>query len=114
MSSDYQPVFGSVPEDPSARWALIREFVRRWHGAVLGPVARTSPLVADEESKLGFPLPSALREWISFAEELIAQGIFGRVLRDGYCVSLLEEQDAVSLMLQGEGDLYWAIPCSEL
>jgi hypothetical protein len=106
--SDYHPCFAAVPDTWDGRWALLREFVRRWHGFTLGPVGRRSPLVEQEESRLGLRLPPSFREYVSFSEELIAQNAFG-ILRDCYEVTRLEAHSAISLLLQGEGDVYWAV-----
>ena len=105
---DYQPCFATVPDTWQGRWTLLREFVRRWHGLSLGPVGAGSMLVDTEESKLGLQLPPSFREWIAFAEELSAQNAF-EILRDCYEVTRLESHSAISLMLQGERDLYWAV-----
>lgn len=105
---DYLPCFAAVPDTWDGRWAVLREFVRRWHGFPLGPVGRHSSLVEQEQSKLGLALPPSFREYVSFSEELTAQNTFG-ILRDCYEVSRLEAHSAVSLLLQGEGDVYWAV-----
>ncbi len=105
---DYQPCFAHVPDSWQGRWALLREFVRRWYGFSLGPVGAHSNLVDREEGKLGLQLPPSFREWISFAEELYAQNAF-RILRDDYKVTRLEGHSAISLIMQGEGDVYWAV-----
>jgi hypothetical protein len=105
---NYQPCFAGVPDTWDGRWTVLREFVRRWHGFSLGPIGRRSPFVEQEESKLGCKLPPAFREFISFSEELIAQNAFG-ILRDCYEVTRLEAHSAISFLLQGEGDHYWAV-----
>jgi hypothetical protein len=106
--TDYHPCFAAIPDSWEGRWAVLREFVRRWHGLTLDPVGRRSPLVAQEESKLGVQLPPSFREYVSFSEELIAQNAFG-ILRDCYEVTRLQAHSAISLLLQGEGDVYWAV-----
>ena len=105
---DYQPCFATVPDTWDGRWAVLREFVRRWHGFSLGPVGGRSLLVKQEESKLGLQLPPSFREYVSFSEELTGQNAFG-ILRDWYEVNRLEPYAAVSLLMQAEGDVYWAV-----
>jgi hypothetical protein len=109
MSRDYEPCFARVPRTWKGRWELLREFTRRWHGADVGPVGRLPKRVAREEKKLGLQLPPSFREWISFADELIAKGLFSDLLRDCYEVKRLREHRAISLMIQGESDAYWAV-----
>ena len=107
-SDNYKPCFALIPDDWKGRWELLREFVRRWHRIPLGPVGITSPVVEQEETRLGVTLSPSLREWISFAQELIARQSFD-ILRDCYEVTRLEDHAAISLMLQGEADVYWAV-----
>jgi|GEM_PF-3510960 len=104
----YQPCFATVPDSWLGRWGLLREFTRRWHGLSLRPPGRYSSRVEREQSKLGIVLPPSFQEWLAFADELLAQDAF-EILRDCYEITRIEEQGATSLLLQGEGDVYWAI-----
>jgi hypothetical protein len=106
--NSYEPCFATVPETSTGRWELLREFTRRWHGIALAPVDRISSLVYREQATLSIRLPTSFREYIAFAEELTAQAAFG-ILRDTYDVCRLEEHSATSLLLQCEGDVYWAV-----
>lgn len=108
MRHDYEPCFHNIPDTWSGRWQLVREFTRRWHGVTLSEVGQHTSVVQSKESELGIKLPPSFREWVAFSTELIAQGSFG-ILRDCYEVTRLEEHRATSLLLQGEGDVYWAV-----
>jgi hypothetical protein len=106
---DYQPCFTPQPTTWDQRWQQLRNFTRAWHGIPLDPVGATSDLPAREEARLGIRFPPAFREWIDFAGELADHNAFSTVLRDGYEVSRLQDHRAVSLILQCEGDVYWAV-----
>ncbi|NEO88215.1 MAG: hypothetical protein F6J87_28750 [Spirulina sp. SIO3F2] len=104
----YEPCFTTIPNTTLGRWKLLREFARRWHGVSLGSVGVESSLVKQEQTRLGVNLPLSFREYIAFADELIAQNAF-RILRDGYRVRRLDEHSATSLLLISENDVYWAV-----
>jgi hypothetical protein len=108
QEGDYNPCFEKVPEDWEGRWRLLRTFVAGWHGIPLGTMRRPGSRVTEEETKLGRTLPPSFREWISFSDELL-DGHWDRVWRDCYEVRRLEGHPAVSLMIQGEADTYWAV-----
>jgi uncharacterized protein (TIGR02996 family) len=107
--TDYEPVLGTVPDDWKGRWRLLREFVERWHGVPMGDVGRHADVIAATEAELGLALPPSFREWIAFASDLMDRKKFDRVLRDCYEVRDLDDLSAVSLMIQGEADYYWAV-----
>ena len=105
---NYEPCFTDVPDDWHGRWTLLREFIRRWYGIPVGNVGEPSALVAEEEAKLGQSLPPSFREWISLCEQLLARDAFD-ILRDCYEVVRLKDHAAISLLIQGEADVYWAV-----
>ncbi|MBX7220007.1 MAG: TIGR02996 domain-containing protein [Blastocatellia bacterium] len=107
--TEYEPVFREVPQGWKERWRLLREFVERWHGIPLGDVGRYQEKVQETESQLHRSLPPAVKEWIAFSHELLEAGWFGGVLRDDYWVEDLVEHNNVSLLIQCEGDFYWAV-----
>lgn len=109
----YEPCFASVPEGAIGRWELLRKFIHRWHGVSLSPTGTSASLVEREQAKLVVTLPQSFREYIAFADQLIAQDAFG-ILRDAYAVTRLEEHKATSLMLQCEGDVYWGVTDANL
>jgi hypothetical protein len=105
---DYEPCFATVPDTWHGRWDLIREFARRWYGVSLGAVGAPSRLAQQAQLVLPQPLPPSFGEYCSFAEELKAQNAFG-ILRDDFEINRVPGNDATSLLLQGEGDVYWAV-----
>ena len=109
MSLNYYPCFDRAANSWNERWQVLREFIHRWHQIELKLVGARSALVEQEEAKLNLQLPSSLREWIGFSEELLKQNKFSKILRDNYEVVRLKEHRAISLMLQAEGDYYWAV-----
>ena len=115
MDTDYQLCFSEASDSWSERWAALREFTRRWCQAdvpdsfAAGGVAGR---VEQEAAKLGVQLPPSLKEWMRFSEAFIAgekRDVFEDILRDYYVVEWLVDHRAVSLMIQVEGDYYWAV-----
>jgi len=105
---NYEPVFISIPDDWEPRWKLLREFIRRWHAIDLRGVGVHSEAVDEAEKRLGVVLPPSFREWNSLASELIEKGRFD-IFRDAYKVTNLDTLSATTLLLQTEGDYYWAV-----
>lgn len=67
--ASYEPVFAYVPDDVLARWELIREFIRRWHGIPLPPVnPHYTPLL--ELPLPDYVLPRSLLQWLSLVDDL--------------------------------------------
>jgi uncharacterized protein (TIGR02996 family) len=112
--TDYEPVFRDVPVDWKGRWRLLREFIERWHGIPMPDVGGRVLEVEQTEKELGCRLPLSVREWIAFGSDLMHQQRFDQVLRDWHMVKRLDDLAAISLMLQAEGDFYWAIKEEDL
>jgi hypothetical protein len=53
-----------------------------------------------------------MREWIAFCFDLGQNFVY--VLRDGYEFVELEDLSSVSVMVAGEGDMYWAVKNANL
>ena len=115
MDTDYQPLFSVTPDSWPERWAAIREFTRRWLQIDLpdslpegGEAGRAEREMEGVAARLRVRFPPSLREWMRFAEALIARGKFD-VFRDNYAVEWDRDHPGFSLMVQVEGDLYWAV-----
>ena len=105
----YQPCFSSVPSSATQRWTLLRTFVQRWYDLEM-PLDRDLESAAHEtQAELGLPLSDSIREWIAFAKDLKALGRFEYVLRDCFEVARFKRLGCTTLLLQGEGDVYWAV-----
>jgi uncharacterized protein (TIGR02996 family) len=108
--TDCQPTFRhGVPDDWKGRWRLIREFYERWHRRPLGDVGGRADEIREVEARLGRTLPPSVREWVAFAHDVGKKDRVHAVLRE-----LFEMQDfpglpATSLVLQSEGDYWWAV-----
>jgi len=109
IAHSYEPCFEHVPDDPAERWTLLREFVCRWHNINLPHLRDCERASNCEEDELSIRFPHSLREWVAFSKDLITLGEFDHVLRDCYRVARLKGHRATSIMLQGEGDVYWAV-----
>jgi uncharacterized protein (TIGR02996 family) len=112
--TDYEPVFGEVPDGWRERWRLLREFTERWHGIPMPDVGGHPREVRKVEKELKRELPPAMREWVAYIHDLMDQGRYEEVFRDCYRVEDLQDLSAVSLMILGEGDVYWAVKKEDL
>jgi uncharacterized protein (TIGR02996 family) len=126
--TDYEPVFREVPEDWQGRWRLIRELLERWYGIPLGDVGGHRNEVRLREGRLSFRLPPGMKEWIALYADLRPKSSRGgrpsyqsermsawaKVFRDNFHVQHLQDLAAVSLMLQWERDLYYAVRTEHL
>jgi uncharacterized protein (TIGR02996 family) len=115
--SECRPIFRhGLPDGWKERWRLIREFTEQWHGIPLPDVGGYEEIFRVTEKRLGRKLPPSVREWLAFAQDVgAAAGGHPEVLRDGFPqIEELEGFSAVSLLLQAEGDVHWAIRHEEL
>lgn len=96
--ADYTPCFTSMPADWAGRWTLLREFIRRWHGLPLGPVAAVSSLAYRQQQKLNRPLPPSMLEYMALLEELHHyESVWA--LPDGANFEPIPGQNAISLFV---------------
>ncbi|GAB5406360.1 MAG: hypothetical protein Aurels2KO_45910 [Aureliella sp.] len=109
IAHHYEPCFTSIPESITDRWTLLREFVSRWHNLNVPRLRDPEYAARDIEYALGQPLPYSIREWVAFSCDLIEIGAFEEVLRDEFDVSRMGQFNCTTLMLQGEGDVYWTV-----
>jgi hypothetical protein len=106
----------TLPNDSLAdwrsRWDGIYKFLEGWRGKPFRPEP-ADQRIAEIEFSLELTLPASMREWISLAveHEEIADCF---IWRDRLSIEKLDEHDAVSLLLQGEGDVYWAVKARDL
>jgi hypothetical protein len=107
VTEPYQPTLHRFPDDTAGRFAVIREFLRRWHGLDTGTVGRTVDRVDEAEARAGKPLPLAVREWIVLLDDLSRIGGWGRVLRDSWGLKKVPDCPAFSLLCAGEDDGHW-------
>lgn len=111
MTKTYQPIFTkkSYPET-SEKWEVIRKFIESWHKIKLPELEITNTIQQIEKDIFLSQLPLSVIEYIKLAKQLsqTKEG-FGEYFRDIYTLEKLEEQEAISLMLQGENKQHWAI-----
>lgn len=116
--TDYLPIFQNCPDgwpqDWRSRWRLVRELVERWHGVPTGDVGRIAPRVATVEAQVGYQLPPAVREWITFLDDVDKADSWDSIFRDCWSLCEVENHAAFSLMIQGESDYHWAVQKTNL
>lgn len=107
----YTPVFSDVPDDWRSRWRLIREFTERWFRVSMPDVGRVGNDSVKLGSQIGRDLSPAIIEWMAFTDDLQNgnRQRASKMLRDGRSIEPLEEHASLSLNLQSEGDVHWAV-----
>jgi hypothetical protein len=66
------------------------------------------------EARLGVALPPSVREYVAYAHDVFPRPDYRVVHRDGYVMDRVPGHPAVSLMIQGEGDVHWAVRLADL
>ncbi len=118
------PIFPKdIPYNPQKRFDLIRHFIESWYEIQL-PNQDVTKEIQYIEKKTGLTLPIAFRQYILLSYQLMnleyvyENGMkgdgYGLCFRDDYEVKKLEEHKALSLMIQGEQDFYWAVKYDDL
>lgn len=107
MTSSYQPTLHRLPADTSGRFAVLREFLLRWHGLDTGAVGRTVAAVDEAEARVKKQLPLAVREWIVLLDDIRRLGAWTDVLRDAWALRQVPGRQAFSLLVSGESDRHW-------
>jgi hypothetical protein len=96
-------------EDWQSRWNAIDKFIEIW----LSPDFQRNydhSRIDVFEAELGCDLPTSAKHWCSLALTASTTNA-GFTVRDELRVSMLPEHNAISLLLQGEGDTYWDRTC---
>lgn len=107
VSQVYPPTLHRLPDDTAGRFALLREFLLRWHGLDTGTVGRTVERVDAAEARVGKQLPLAAREWIVLLDDLARIDGWKYVLRDSWGLEQVPNCSAFALLTAGEGDRHW-------
>ena len=105
---NYYPVFLESPRSPSERWALIREFIRRWHKIELDISYDERLSALSQQKYFEQTIPLSLKEWICLAQELTQKDKFD-IFRDDFSVEEIKEIAAVSLLVLAEGDIHFVM-----
>jgi hypothetical protein len=93
--------------DYSRRWDSIYDFIEIWTGIKIEQ-ENFQKLTSEIEIKLESELPPSVKRWISFSESSSYISKYFSY-RDCLEIGWLEGFDALSLLLQGESDVYWGI-----
>ncbi|MGF1580296.1 MAG: TIGR02996 domain-containing protein [Gemmataceae bacterium] len=113
--TDYEPVFAhGWPDGWKERWRIVRRWVEIWEGVSLPDVGGHQDVMNATERELGLTLPPSIREWISFSRDLDETEHCEHLIRDPLGLQLLPEHSSLSLLMQAEGDSYWAVSCDHL
>lgn len=94
-------------------WAFIYEFLLRYTGTSFSTLSLDSKNTKKLEEELKIELPDSIKRWIVFSDN--AEKIAERFsYRDCFEVRWHKENDALSILLQGEDDYYWAVKRNDL
>lgn len=113
-----EPLFRGQPFPTDVRdaWRLIREAHERWTGEPMPDVGGHADKIEETEKRLGLTLPASVREYIAFAHDLNRGNTreWMAVYRDPYTMRPVPGNTALSLILQSEGDVHWAVRFEEM
>lgn len=99
-------------DDCPTRWQSIIHFVQEWTGQEIN-LNPDDACVTKYQNELNLELPLSLKYWISFSYE--AERIKDYFsYRDCLEVKWWSEHQALSILLQGEDDYFWAIQKEDL
>ncbi|MFO1042775.1 MAG: hypothetical protein U0941_13365 [Planctomycetaceae bacterium] len=101
----------SDDNDWSANWLAFDRFVREWLNTTFIRNSESTEIDTLERSA-GIRLSASAREWCAFA--LASPNLDHFSWRDCLVVEPVRGNDAVSLLIQGEADYYWAIETENL
>ena len=109
---DKPSLFAVIPESRPERWELLREFVNEWYPPLKPSDGDTADALDAAESRLGVPLPQALREWYEIAgrrEDIWSQQDLL------YPPERLEiEDDRLIFYVENQAVVQWGIRVSDL
>jgi len=101
-------VFDHAPATYADGWAIIKKILRKWHHIdVSWREADHRAAIATLEDAAGTALPPSVKEWVYMIEEMMRTEQWP--LRDSYDISFRTDIQALTLLIQGEGDYYWAV-----
>ena len=119
----YLPVFTTDDLTTDEKWATLRKFIENWYDFEIPNTAYNNQLTELEKS-FPFTFPLAAERFFTLANQLQSVGHiypnsgqktnkFSSIFRDGLAISFLEKHQALSLLLQAEQDIYWAIETAD-
>lgn len=108
----FQPAF-APSTDPIVRFQQLRTFLSRWFGVSLPPAGGGHADAERLSRELGRPLGPAVTEWVALTADLQGPATCG-VLRDGRRIADWPEHACLSLNLQAEQDVHWAVRYEDL
>lgn len=112
MTRAIVPTFRVMPESVPERWGLIRRFVQNWTGvSLIVESDLEAPPLPPNEVAPGYP--RSFIEWFRFCRALETAEC-NCFEGDNLVTEVIPGQNAVSLMLRGEGDCYWGVLYSDL
>ncbi len=94
------------------RWLSIFEFIKQWTNVELR-LKLDDSLINEYQEKIKIVLPKSIKYWIAFSHysDNIEKYF---TYRDCLVIERLKDHDAISLLLQGEDDYYWAVKSKDL
>lgn len=102
-----------TPSSYTDAWETLRNFISKWHNVSLEwKMDDHIEKINSIEAKAGRTLPPSLKEWICFIEHMLKTDQW--IFRDSYDISFSEKLQAVTLLIQGEADYYWAVKIENL
>jgi uncharacterized protein (TIGR02996 family) len=110
----HRPLFRQLPSRRVERWRLVEEFIEVWFGPLqVGDGFSEAELTA-AESRLGFQLPAALREWYAFTGKRDDVWSSQDDFLDLQDLEIDREEDALLFRRECQGCDWWGIRTTDL
>jgi hypothetical protein len=101
-------LFNTTSATYQQAWEFIKALVKEWHEVDIDwDIESYHSQVAALEKQIGIALPASFKEWYCFLQTMQASHQW--LFRDSYRIQYEPEHRAVSLLIQGESDYYWAV-----
>jgi len=110
MFDAYRPMLHQMPSDLDGQWKTVRNFAETWAGEQFPDLGYTE--IESASATTGVTLGKSIQNWIRLCVSMNSAG--HNLLRDVFTIEPVPGHDAISLMIQGEGDFYWALRKSDL
>lgn len=105
----YTPILHAMPDDTPGRFAALRRFAEIWANKPIPQTVEPHSITLTLEP--GVDLGTGFRHWLALNRDMDAAAV--NLFRDEPVTHWVNGQ-ALSLLLQGEGDFFWAVNRSDV
>lgn len=109
MFDSYIPILHAIPDDVPGQYSVLRRFAENWADR---PITETiDPASVTLDLNPSIDLGIGVKHWIALNRDMDVASV--NLLRDVPVTEWINDE-ALSLMILGEGDFYWAVRKTDL